>query len=58
MYNSINLINYILGLEYLDQLICDQTYDNHEELFNQVTWTENLESIINEISSQIQVNIL
>jgi len=57
MYNSINLINYILGLEYVDQLICDQTYDNHEELFNQVTWTENLESIINEISSQIQVNI-
>ncbi|KAL4135194.1 hypothetical protein QTP88_006834 [Uroleucon formosanum] len=42
------------GLEYVDQLICDQTYDNHEELFNQVTWTENLESIINEISSQIQ----
>jgi len=57
-YNcTINLINYILGLEYVDQLICDQTYDNHEELFNQVTWTENLESIINEISSQIQVNI-
>ncbi|XP_026819932.1 uncharacterized protein LOC113558639 [Rhopalosiphum maidis] len=42
------------GLEYVDQLICDQTYDNHEELFNQVTWTENLEAIINEISSQIQ----
>ncbi|XP_015372053.1 PREDICTED: uncharacterized protein LOC107167509 isoform X2 [Diuraphis noxia] len=42
------------GLEYVDQLISDQTYDNHEELFNQVTWTENLESIINEISSQIQ----
>jgi len=50
-------MNYILGLEYINQLICDQTYDNHEELFNQVTWTENLESIINEISSQIQVNI-
>lgn len=56
-YNIINLVNYILGLQCIEQLICDQTYENHEELFNQVTWIENLEFIINEIASQIQVNI-
>lgn len=56
-YNIINLMNYVLGLQYIEQLICDQTYENHEELFNQVTWIENLEFIINEIASQIQVNI-
>lgn len=48
----------IIGLEYVERVICDQTYENHNELFNQVTWIESLESIINEISSQIQVYIL
>lgn len=47
---------HILGLQFVEQLICEQTYENHEELFSQVTWIENLESIINEIASQIQVN--
>lgn len=50
-------IYFILGLQYVEQLICEQAYENHEELFNQVTWIENLESIINEISSKIQVCI-
>lgn len=56
-YNIINLMDHVLGLQYIEQLICDLTYENHEELFNQVTWIENLEYIINEIASQIQVNI-
>jgi len=48
-------MNYNLGLQYIEQLICEQTYKNHEELFNQVTWIENLEAIIKQILSQIQV---
>lgn len=52
---KMNINNYILGLQFVEQLICEQTYENHEELFNQVTWIENLESIINEIALQIQV---
>lgn len=55
-YFTWNSTNYILGLQFVEQLICEQTYENHEELFSQVTWIENLESIINEIASQIQVN--
>lgn len=50
------IVNLILGLQEVEQLICDQIHENHDELCNQVTWIENLESIINEISSQIQVN--
>ncbi|XP_025422652.1 uncharacterized protein LOC112692260 [Sipha flava] len=42
------------GLQYVEELICDITYENHEELFNQVMWIENLESVIDEILLQIQ----
>lgn len=55
--SKIICINSILGLQSVEQLICDQIHENHDELCNQVTWIENLESIINEISLQIQVNI-
>lgn len=55
--SNIICINSILGLQSVEQLICDQIHENHDELCNQVTWIENLESIINEISLQIQVNI-
>lgn len=50
-----NIINYNVGLQYIQQRICEQICTNHEELFNQVTWIENLETVINEIMSQIQV---
>ncbi|VVC29498.1 Conserved oligomeric Golgi complex subunit 5 [Cinara cedri] len=42
------------GLQHVEKIIRDQTYKNYKELFNQVTWIENLESIIYGISLQIQ----
>ncbi|XP_050439179.1 uncharacterized protein LOC126844805 [Adelges cooleyi] len=42
------------GLMHMETLICHQVYKNHEDLLNQVTWIENLEIIINEISLQLQ----